>query len=86
VYAPKERHNQSIQIYFSALLVLSFVASIVVVAFVTLYCFQEKSIQTNLTRQGFILFHLIHQVSVRTYFGDFAGERHSRVDRCSMFC
>jgi hypothetical protein len=86
VYAPKGRHNQSIQPYFSALLVLSFVASIVLVAFVTLCCFEEKSIQTNLTRQGFIPFHVSHQVSVRTYFGDSAGEQRSHVDRCSKFC
>jgi hypothetical protein len=64
VYAPKERHNQSIQPYFFALLVLSFVASVVLVAFVTLCCFEEKSIRTNLMRQGFIPFHVSHQVSV----------------------
>jgi hypothetical protein len=64
VYAPKERHNQSIPPYFSALLVLSFIASIVLVAFVTLCCFEGKSIRINLTRQGFILFHVSHQVSV----------------------
>jgi hypothetical protein len=85
VYAPKEGHNQSIQPYFSALLVLSFVASIVLVAFITLCCFEEKSIWTNLTRQGFIPFDMSHQVFVRTYFGDSAGERCSCVDRCSKF-
>jgi hypothetical protein len=68
-------HNQSIQPDFSALLVLSFIASIVLVAFVTLCCFEEKSIRANLMRQGFIPFHVSHQVSVRTYFGDSAGDR-----------
>jgi hypothetical protein len=62
----QRRHNQSIQPYFSALLVLSFVANIVLVAFVSISCFEEKSIWTNLTRQGFIPFHVSHQVSVRT--------------------
>jgi hypothetical protein len=61
---PKERHDQSIQPYFSALLVLSFIASIVLVAFVTLCCFEVKSIWTNLMRQGFIPFHVSHQVFV----------------------
>jgi hypothetical protein len=60
------RHNQSIQPYFSALFVLSFIASIVLAAFVTLCCIEEKIIQTNLMRQGFIPFHMSHQVSVRT--------------------
>jgi hypothetical protein len=62
----QKRDNQSIQPYFSALLVLSFVASIVLVAFITHCCFEEKSIRTNLTRQGFIPFHMKHQVSIRT--------------------
>jgi hypothetical protein len=66
------------------LLVLSFVANIVLVAFVTLYCFEEKSIRTNLKRQGVVPFHVSLQVSVRTYFGDSAGEGRSRVDHCSM--
>jgi hypothetical protein len=72
--APKRRHNQSIQPYFFTLHVLSFVASVVLVAFITLCCFEEKSIQANHTRQGFILFHMSHQASVRTYFGDSARD------------
>jgi hypothetical protein len=85
MYVPKERHNQSIQPYFSALLVLSFVARIVLVAFVILCSFEEKSIRTNLMRQGFIPFHVSHLVVVRTYFGDSARERCSHVDCCSKF-
>jgi hypothetical protein len=79
VYAPK-RDNQSIQPYFSALLVLSFVASVFLVSFVTLCCFEEKSIRTNLTRQGFILFHVSQQVSVRTLWVH-RGELGARVWR-----
>jgi hypothetical protein len=81
VYEPKGRHNQSIQTYFSALLVLSFVANIVFVAFVTLCCFEEKSIWTNLTRHGFIPFHVSHQISVRTMCLYVKGEV---VDCCLM--
>jgi hypothetical protein len=64
VYEPKERHNQSIQPYFFTLHDLSFIASVVLVACVTLCCFEEKSIGTNLTRQGFVPFHVSHQVSM----------------------
>jgi hypothetical protein len=48
VYAPEGRHNQSIEPYFSALLVLSFIASIVLVAFITLCCFERKASRLTL--------------------------------------
>jgi hypothetical protein len=67
----QRRDNQSMQPYFSTLLILSFVARIVLVAFITFCCFEEKSIWTNLTRQGFILFHVSHHVSVQTTFTDY---------------
>jgi hypothetical protein len=66
VYAPKEIDNQSIQPYFFALLVLSFTSFQFIVALAALCCFEEKSIRVNLTRQGFIPFHVSYQVFMRT--------------------
>jgi hypothetical protein len=54
--------------------------------FTRLCCFEEKNNQFSLMRQGLTLFHVSHQVSMRTYFGDSAGNQFSRVDHCSKFC
>jgi hypothetical protein len=70
VYAPKERHNQPNTFLFSHLLVLLVLLS----CSAGLCCFEEKSNRFSLTRQGLSLFHTSHQVFVRTYFGDSAGE------------
>jgi hypothetical protein len=70
--------NQSNTSLFSHLLVL-------LSCFARLCYFEEKSNRFSLMREGLTLFHVSHQVSVETYFGDSARERCSRVDHCSKF-
>jgi hypothetical protein len=66
VYVPMATDNQSIQPYVFALHVLSFTSFQFIVALAALCCFEEKIIRVNLMRQGFIPFHVSHQVFVRT--------------------
>jgi hypothetical protein len=66
VYATKKIDNQLIQPYFFALLVLSFTSFQFIVTLAALCCFEEKSIRVNLMREGFIPFHMSHQVFMRT--------------------
>jgi hypothetical protein len=70
VYAPKEASNQSNTSLFSHLLVFLVLLS----CFARFCYFEEKNNRFSLTRQGISLFHASHQVLMRTYFGDSAGD------------
>jgi hypothetical protein len=66
----QERHNQSNTSLSSHLQV----SLVLLSCFARLYCFEEKSNRFSHMRQDLTLFHLSHQVFVRTYFSDSAGE------------
>jgi hypothetical protein len=70
VYAPKDS-KQSIK-HFSFLHLLVFL--VLLSCFAHLCCFGEKSNRFTLMRQGLTLFHVSHQVFVRTFFGDSARD------------
>jgi hypothetical protein len=62
--------NQSNTSLFSHFLVFLVLLS----CFTCLCCFEEKSNQFSLMRQGLTLFHASHQAFLRTYFGDSARD------------
>jgi hypothetical protein len=61
--------NQSNTSLFSHLLVFLVLCS----CFTCLCCFEEKNNRFSRMIQDLTLFHMSHQVFVRTYFGDSAG-------------
>jgi hypothetical protein len=65
--AASEQSNTSLFLHLLVFLVL-------LSCFSHLCCFEEKINRFSLMRQGLTLFHVSHQVFIRTYFGDSAGD------------
>jgi hypothetical protein len=69
VNAPKESNQSNTSLFLHLLVFL-----VLLSYFARLCCFEEKSNQFSLMRQGLTLFHVSHQGFVRTYFGDSARD------------